>query len=74
MRISEIKNKDKYKHKIAQYIEIYKDKLDQFIKEVSTVDKIVNKIKDTKKIITFITYITKFVVIFPSIYISLLLN
>lgn len=49
MRISEIKNKDIYKHIIAQFIELYKDKLDVFFKDVSTVDKLVNKIKDTKK-------------------------
>ncbi|ACD23774.1 hypothetical protein FDE76_10990 [Clostridium botulinum] len=74
MRISEIKNKDIYKHIIAQFIELYKDKLDVFFKDVSTVDKLVNKIKDTKKIISFITYISIFVVIFASISLCVFLN
>lgn len=74
MRISEIKNKDIYKHIIAQFIELYKDKLDVFFKDVSTVDKLVNKIKDTKKIISFIIYISIFVVIFASISLCVFLN
>lgn len=74
MRISEIKNNDIYKHIIAQFIELYKDKLDVFFKDVSTVDKLVNKIKDTKKIISFITYISIFVVIFASISLCIFLN
>ena len=74
MRISEIKNNDIYKHIIAQFIELYKDKLDVFFKDVSTVDKLVNKIKDTKKIISFITYISIFVVIFASISLCVFLN
>ncbi|MDR5588081.1 MULTISPECIES: hypothetical protein [Clostridium] len=74
MRISEIKNKDIYKHIISQFIELYKDKLDVFFKDVSTVDKLVSKIKDTKKIINFITYISIFVVIFSSISLCIFLN
>lgn len=74
MRISEMKDKEIYRHIIAQFIEVYKDKLEVFFKDVTIVDKLKNKIKETKKIINFITYISIFVVILSSICLCVFLN
>ncbi|AOR24814.1 hypothetical protein [Clostridium taeniosporum] len=74
MRISEIKNKDIYKHILNQFIDLYKDKLDVFFKDVVTVDKLTKKIKETKKIINFITYFSIFLVILTSISLCVFLN
>ena len=74
MRISEIKNRDIYKHILAQFLDVYKDKLDVFFKDVTTVDKLTNKIKETKKFINFITYFSIFVVVLSSISLCVFLN
>lgn len=74
MRISEMKDKEVYRHIVSQFIEIYKDKLDVFFKDVVTVDKLKNKIKETKKIISFTTYISIFVIILSSISLCVFFN
>lgn len=58
MRISEIKNVEEYEHILTKFMELYKDKLELFVKDVHTVDKLMDKIKETKDYIDNITYVS----------------
>ncbi|MBW6410765.1 hypothetical protein [Clostridium weizhouense] len=56
MRISTIINEEGHKYVLAKFMEIYKDKLELFFKDVNNVDKLMEKVKNTKSKIDYITY------------------
>lgn len=56
MNIEEINNPEYYSYIQAKFLEVYKDKLQVFFKDVSTVDKLKKDIVETKKKIEYGTY------------------
>lgn len=56
MRISTIINEEGHKYVLAKFMEVYKDKLELYFKDVSNIDKLLEKIKNTKNKIDSITY------------------
>ncbi len=56
MRISGIDNDEEYNYILAKFMELYKDKLELFIRDVNRVEKLMDKIKKTKNYIDYITY------------------
>ena len=61
MRVSESKNIEKYNFILGKFMELYKDKLELFFKDVNTVDILMEKIKKTKNNIDYATYCSIFV-------------
>ncbi|AWK52734.1 hypothetical protein DIC82_17800 [Clostridium beijerinckii] len=64
MRISEMNNAGAYEYILSKFLELYKDKLELFFKDVNTVDKLMEKIIKTKNYIDYITYVSMGLVIF----------
>lgn len=58
MNIEEINNPEYYSYIKTKFLEVYKDKLSVFFKDVSTVDKLKKDIIKTKKKLEYGTYIT----------------
>lgn len=56
MRISEMRNDENYEYVLVKFMELYKDKLELFLKDITTVNKLVDKIKNTKSNIDYICY------------------
>lgn len=56
MRIQEVSNVEKYKYILSKFMELYNDKLDLFLKDVNTVNKLKENIIKTKNRIEYITY------------------
>ena len=56
MRVAATKNPDKYKFMLGKFMELYKEKLELFFKDVNTVDLLMGKIKKTKNQIDYATY------------------
>jgi hypothetical protein len=56
MRISESKNVERYNFMLGKFMELYKNKLELFFKDVNTVDILMEKIKKTKNNIDNVTY------------------
>jgi hypothetical protein len=58
MRISESNTKEKYAFIFSKYMELYKDKLELFFKDVRTVETLKDRIVKTKANIDYATYIS----------------
>lgn len=58
MRISDITRVDNYEYILGKFMELYKDKLELFFKDVNTVEKLMDKIKKTKNNIDYVTYVS----------------
>lgn len=56
MRIEEVSNVEKYKYILSKFMELYNDKLDLFLKDVNTVNKLKENIVDAKNRIDYISY------------------
>jgi len=56
MRISESKNDEKGKFIVSKFLELYKDKLEVFFKDVNTVNTLKERIVRTKENIDYATY------------------
>ncbi|EHI98803.1 hypothetical protein CDLVIII_2140 [Clostridium sp. DL-VIII] len=61
MRIQEVKNVEVYNLILSRFMEFYKDKLDLFLKDVNSVDKLKENIVRTKRHIDNTTYASIFV-------------
>lgn len=57
MRVPEKRNPDIYNYMLSKFMELYKDKLELFFKDVQTTDNLKDKIKATKVRIDYTTYI-----------------
>ncbi|WP_297427445.1 hypothetical protein [Clostridium sp.] len=60
MRIPDTKNVDKYNFILAKFMDMYKDKLDLFFKDVNTMEKLKENIVKTKARIDYLTYASIF--------------
>lgn len=67
MRISESKDVEKYNLILGKFMELYKDKLQVFFKDVLTVDELKLRIVRTKENIDYITYASIVVMILVAI-------
>lgn len=56
MRVPETSNVEKYNYLLSRFMDLYKDKLDLFFKDVNTIDKLKGNIIKTKNRIDYITY------------------
>jgi len=78
MRISDIKNVLKnaevYEYILAKFMELYKDKLELLVKDVNSVNKLMNKITTTKSHIDYITYYSIGAVVLGLIYLCIATN
>lgn len=67
MRISESKNDEKYQYILTKFLELYKDKLELFFKDVVTVNTLKQRIIKTKDNIDNITYTSAIIMILGAI-------
>lgn len=67
MRMSESKNPGQYNFILGKFMELYKDKLELFFKDVSTVDTLKERIIRTKDNIDYMTYASMVVLILGAI-------
>lgn len=58
MRITDAANKEKYSYIFGKFMELYKDKLELFFKDVRTVETLKDRIVKTKANIDYATYIS----------------
>ncbi|WP_238918618.1 hypothetical protein [Clostridium sp. YIM B02555] len=56
MRVQELKNPEAYNYILTKFMELYKDKLDLFFKDVNTIYKLKDNIVKTKNNTDYITY------------------
>lgn len=56
MRIENVNNPEKYKYILSKFMEFYSDKLDLFLKDVNTVNKLKENIINVKNRIDYTTY------------------
>ena len=71
MRIQPVDKPEKYNYILGKFMELYKDKLDLFFKDVNTIDMLKKNIIKTKSRVDFITYASIFAGVFIGILISL---
>ena len=74
MRISGTKNPEKYSFMLGKFMELYKDKLELFFKDVKTVDTLMEKIKKTKNYIDYATFFSILIMAFGAISLAVLKN
>jgi len=67
MRISGTKNPERHSFMLGKFMELYKDKLELFFKDVRTVDVLMEKIKKTKNNIDYATYCSIFIMVLGAI-------
>lgn len=67
MRISEVKKEEAYDYILERFMELYKDKLELFFKDVTTYSTLLDKIKKTKSNIDNVTYASTAVVVLVAI-------
>lgn len=67
MRVSATKNPEKYSFMLGKFMDLYKDKLELFFKDVKTVDTLKEKIVKTKNNIDYTTYASIGVMFFGAI-------
>lgn len=74
MRILEMKNDENYEYVLVKFMELYKDKLELFLKDIIIVDKLVDKIKNIKSNIDYICYGFIIVLILGLIFLCIFIN
>lgn len=67
MRMTEFRNSDKYNFILGKFMELHKDKLEVFFKDVNTVDTLKARIIRTKENIDYITYASLVIMILGAI-------
>jgi len=74
MRVTATKNPEKYGFMLGKFMELYKDKLELFFKDVKTVDTLMERIKKTKNNIDYATYSSIIVMALGAISLAVLRN
>lgn len=74
MRISEVKKEEAYDYILERFMELYKDKLELFFKDVTTYGTLLDKIKKTKNNIDNVTYASTTVVVLVAISLCIFTN
>lgn len=74
MRISEIKKEEAYDYILERFMELYKDKLELYFKDVTTYNTLLDKIKKTKNNIDNVTYALTTVVVLVAISLCIFTN
>jgi len=74
MRISEIKKEEAYDYILERFMELYKDKLELFFKDITTYNTLLDKIKKTKNNIDSITYVSTGAVVSVAILLCVFTN
>lgn len=68
MKITEMNNPEAYEFLLSKFMELYKDKLELYFKDVTTVEKLMSDIKNKKSNIDYITYGSMFITIIGAIF------
>lgn len=71
MRISEVKKEEAYEYILEKFMQLYKDKLELFFKDVTTYNTLLDKIKKTKNNIDNVTYASTAVVVLVAIFLCI---
>ena len=67
MRMSESRNNERYNFILGKFMELYKDKLEVFFKDVNTVNTLKERIIKTKENIDYVTYASIIVLVLGAI-------
>ena len=65
--MEEFRNKDKYNFILGKFMELYKEKLELFFKDVNTVNTLKERIIKTKENIDYVTYASILIMILGSV-------
>lgn len=74
MRIAEMRSVESYEYILAKFLELYKDKLELYLKDVKTIDSLMGKIVSVKNNIDNTTYVSLGIVVIGVFSLGLISN